>query len=106
MCSPQGSFLGAAVGMLAKDAFDGLCISAPEAIWSVNATSQTIPSPLAGGLKCEFWPRFANARIWTLRINGYPCVRTRFIVLVVNDQKIVSYKVLCHEIIDTSLLVN
>jgi hypothetical protein len=106
LCAPQSPFLGAAVGMRAKDAFDGICTNASDAFWAVNATWGGKPSQLAEGLKCEFWPRFAKSRVWQLRVNGYPCVRTRFILLVVGDDKIADYKVLCHEIIDKSLLVN
>jgi hypothetical protein len=105
-CSPQSRFLGVAVGMSAKDAFNGLCTNAPEALWSADATSKTAPSPLVKGLNCGFWPRFASSRIWTLRVNGYPCVRTRFIIIVVADGKIGLYKVWCHQILDNSLLVN
>jgi hypothetical protein len=105
-CSPQTAFLGAAAGMVARTAFDGLCTNASDALWSVNLTSKTVPSPLVKGLNCGLWPRFANSRIWTLRVNGYPCVSTRFMILVITDGKIGSYSVWCHQIRDNSLLVN
>jgi hypothetical protein len=105
-CTPKGRFLGAEVNMSAKDAFAGLCANAPDAFWSVHRTSDAAPTPLSQGLRCENWSKFASAKIWTLRVNGYPCVRTRFMILMVIDQKIVMYQVWCHKISDTSLLVD
>lgn len=105
-CTPTGQFWGAAIGMSANKAFDGLCKMLPDSVWSVSATSKSTPTPLTKGLNCDQRHLFARSKIWALRASGYPCSQTAYILVVVNNEQIVDYSVLCKELKDMSLLAD
>lgn len=102
---PSSSFLGVSLKMETSQAFRKLCKSASDSVWSVYVPNTNPPqyTPATKWLHCTDWLRFAHSNFWLLRSSGYPCVGSRYIVMLIAQNQLSDITVRCEVVAPDTL---